>query len=53
MKVIGSTTKQVKKRNKSIQDLKIKLETIRKSQKGSIGDSKPMKEIRRNKCKHH
>ena len=41
-----NTTKQVKELNKTIQDLKVEIETVKKSKGNNIGDRKCRKEIR-------
>jgi hypothetical protein len=43
----------VKELNKTIQDLKMEIETIKKSQRDNPGDRKPRKEISSYRCKHH
>ena len=49
-----NTTKQVKELNKTIQDLKMEIETIKKKSKGNNPeDRKPRKVIRSHRCKHH
>jgi hypothetical protein len=50
-----NTTKQVKELNKTIQDLKMEIETIKKSQRATdnTGDRNPRKEIRSHRCKLH
>jgi hypothetical protein len=48
-----NTTKHMKELNKSIQDLKMEVETIKKSQRDNSGDRKPRIEIKRHRCKHH
>jgi hypothetical protein len=56
-KLQKNTIKQEKKINKTIQDLKMKIETIKKSQRKTalsiFGDRKHMKEIRSYRYKHH
>ena len=47
-----NTTKQVKELNKTIQDLKMKVETIKKSQRETTGDRNPRKEIRNHRFEH-
>jgi hypothetical protein len=48
------TSKQVKELNKTIQDLKMEKETIKKITKGdNSGNRKPKKEIRSHRCKHN
>jgi hypothetical protein len=48
------TTKQVKELNKTIQDLKMEVETIKKSQRERTLEIKnPRKEIASPRCKHH
>ena len=47
-----NTTKQVKELNKTIQDRKMEVETIKKSQMGdNTGDRNLRKEIRNHRCK--
>ena len=43
---------QVKELNKTRQDLKMEVETSKKSQREKTGDRKPWKEIRSHRCKH-
>jgi len=44
----------MKELNKTIQDLKMEIESLKKNTKGaSPGDGKPRKEIRSHKCKCH
>jgi hypothetical protein len=44
----------VKELNKTIQDQKLEIETIKKSQKGdNSGDRKPRKGLRSHRCKYH
>jgi hypothetical protein len=49
----GNTTKQVKELNKTIQDLKMALETIKNTKGDNPGDRKPRKEISSHRCKYH
>jgi hypothetical protein len=51
-----NTTKQVMELNKTIQDLKLEVETIKKPQRETalfLRDRKPRKEIRSHRCEHH
>jgi hypothetical protein len=50
-----NTIKQAKEMNKTIQDLKMEIETIKKIQReiDSPGDRKHRKDIRTPRCKHH
>jgi hypothetical protein len=41
----------VKELNKTIQDLKVEVETIKKTQRDKSGDRNPRKEIRNHRCK--
>jgi hypothetical protein len=45
----------VKELNKTVQDLKMEVETIKKkiTKGGNSGDRKPRKKIRSHRCKHH
>ena len=47
--------KQVKELNKTVQDLKMEVESLKKTQRetDSPGDEKPRKENRSHRCKHH
>ena len=47
-----NTTKQVMELNKTIQDLKMEVETIKKTQRETTGDRNPRKEIRNHRCEH-
>jgi hypothetical protein len=48
-----NTTKQVMEMNQTIQDLKMEVETMKKTQKGeNSGDRNPRKEIRNHRCEH-
>jgi spore germination protein YaaH len=54
-KMQENTTKQVKEFNKTFQDLKMEIETIKKSQRKeyNTGNRKSRKEIRSHRFKHH
>jgi len=39
--------------NTAVQDLKMKIEIIKKTQSANPGSGKPRKEVRRYRCKHH
>jgi hypothetical protein len=47
-----NTTKQVMELNKTIQDLKMEEEIIKKTQRDNSGDRNPRKEIRNHRCEH-
>lgn len=48
-----NTGKQLKELNKEIQDLKVEVETIKKTQMGhKPGNGKPRKAVRNYRCKH-
>ena len=46
------TTKQVMELNKTIQDLKREVDTIKKTQSDNSGDRNPRKEIWNHRCEH-
>jgi hypothetical protein len=50
-----NTTKQVKELNKTINKLKMEVETIKTSQRegDNSGDRKSRKEVRSHRCKHY
>jgi hypothetical protein len=43
----------VKELNKAIQDLKVEVEIIKKTQMEAPGNGKPRKEVRNYRCKYH
>ena len=48
-----NTIKQVKKMNKTVQDLKMEIETIKTTHRGNPEDGKPRDQNRNYRCKHH
>jgi hypothetical protein len=44
---------QVKKMNKMIQELKLEIKPIKKTQRGTSGDEQLRKDTRSHRCKHH
>ena len=48
-----NTTKQVKELNKALQDLKVEVETIKKTSGGKPGNGKLRKEVMNYRCKYH
>jgi hypothetical protein len=49
-----NTGKQLKELNKEIQDLKVEVETIKKTQMGhKPGNGKPRKAVRNYRCEYH
>jgi hypothetical protein len=47
------TNKQVKELNKTIQDLKMEVETIKKPERDNLRNRKPKKKVRIHRCMHN